>query len=97
MPGKLFDIPSPPSNAIVLDKNRKGIVQYTVTNISGRPLRRAAARPVPNPGGDSSGLPRPNDGVASYTVSDGDRIQLFDIHVNAPPNAQNGKTGINYP
>ncbi len=44
MPNVLFDIPNPPSNTIILDDTRKGRVQFTVNNVSGRPLTRAAAR-----------------------------------------------------
>ncbi|MCL4506542.1 MAG: hypothetical protein M1434_01950 [Chloroflexi bacterium] len=49
MANALFDIPSPPSNTIILGGDRKGRVQFTVNNISGRPLRRVAARLTPIP------------------------------------------------
>lgn len=44
MPNSLFDIPNPPSNTIILDDTRKGRVQFTVNNVSGRPLARVASR-----------------------------------------------------
>ncbi|HEY3290885.1 MAG TPA: hypothetical protein VGK87_12210 [Anaerolineae bacterium] len=44
MPNSLFDIPNPPSNTIILDATRKGRVQFTVNNVSGRPLVRVASR-----------------------------------------------------
>ncbi len=45
----LFDIPNPPSNTVILDPAHKGLAQFTVNNISGRPLRRVAARLTPVP------------------------------------------------
>jgi hypothetical protein len=44
MPTVLFDIPNPPANTLILDDTRQGRVQFTVNNVSGRPLTRVAAR-----------------------------------------------------
>jgi len=90
MPDKLFDIPSPPSNAIVLDKNRKGVVQYTVTNISGRPLRRTDARPVPLPDQSapySAWLTLDPAGYREYGIAG---VQQYTIQIEAPDTAAPG-------
>ena len=45
----VFDIPSPPTNTVILAANRSGRVQFTVNNVSGRPLHRVRARLTPVP------------------------------------------------
>ncbi|MCL4506541.1 MAG: hypothetical protein M1434_01955 [Chloroflexi bacterium] len=86
----LFDIPNPPSNTIILDPTRKGLAQFTVNNISGRPLRRVAGRLTPIP-----------DAAAAYgkwlslTPSDFSEYgiagsQQYTVQITAPADAAAG-------
>jgi hypothetical protein len=71
MPNVLFDIPNPLSNTIILDTTRKGRVQFTVNNVSGRPLTRVVAR--------LTALPDPTDIHAKWLRLDPEGFREFKI------------------
>ncbi len=51
----VFDISQPLTNAVTLDSSRIGKIQFTVNNVSGRPLPRVDARLIPLPNESNKG------------------------------------------
>jgi hypothetical protein len=89
----IFDIPSPPTNTVTLDSNRKGRVQFTVNNVSGRPLHRVAAKLVPVPDANNKDvdygkwLKLAEDGFREFGIAGS---QVYTALVDVPPDGRPG-------